>query len=45
MLFAIRAILSLPTSCLETQLFLIKTKRRAKTPKPGKNFIINSIEM
>ena len=34
---AIRAIFSFPTSCLETQLFLINTKRSAKTPKAGKN--------
>ena len=40
---AIRAIFSLPTSCLETQLFFIKTNSRAKTPNAGKNLINNSM--
>ena len=42
---AIRAIFSLPTSCLETQLFFTKTKSKAKTPNAGKNFINNSMLM
>ena len=42
-LLAIRAILSLPTSCLVTHAFFQATKRRATTPKRGKNFTINSI--
>ena len=40
---AILAIFSLPTSCLATQLFFKKTNSRAKIPKAGKNFMINSM--